>query len=94
MCSLHVVTLVYAEEVPEDMSKQRGITISPKHSRMDAAVKSRFIDIIFWHSSKSRAKAANKFNDWQSDGKPWAELIRRFGYGSLMLVPHELTDER
>jgi len=53
-----------------------------------------FIDIIFWHSEISLAQVANKVQDWQYDGKPWAELIERFGCGSLVLVPSQLTDER
>lgn len=68
--------------------------LTPSRGRPASQFKSRFIDIIFWHSDISLAQAANKVQDWQYDGKPWAELIERFGCGSLVLVPSQLTDER
>lgn len=76
------------------LSKQRGVKLTPKHGRSESRVKARFIDIISWQSGTTLAQAGNKVQDWQYDGKPWAEFIRRFGCGSLLLVPRQLTDER
>jgi hypothetical protein len=43
---------------------------------------------------KARKKTNQKVEDWRRNGKPWSELIRRFGYGILLLVPSKMTDER
>ncbi|KAK1054172.1 hypothetical protein LTR74_016036 [Friedmanniomyces endolithicus] len=80
--------------VTEEISKQTGISLTPTHGRTETVVKRRFEDIIFWQSANAREQAANKVNDWQRAGKPWAELIRRLGCGGLLLVPDQLTDER
>ncbi|KAK3669526.1 hypothetical protein LTR78_010580 [Recurvomyces mirabilis] len=77
----------------EDTARANSIDLTPTSGRLETQVKSRFIDIIFWQSRRSRAQAANKVNDWQHSGRPWAELIQRFGCGSLLLVPDQLTDE-
>jgi hypothetical protein len=34
-----------------------------------------------------REKASQKIEGWRRNGKPWAEMVRRFGYGILLLVP-------
>jgi hypothetical protein len=43
---------------------------------------------------QARKTANQKVEDWRRSGKPWSEIIRRFGYGILLLVPSEMTDER
>ncbi|KAK1093102.1 hypothetical protein LTR48_003002 [Friedmanniomyces endolithicus] len=77
----------------EEIAREKSIDLTRTSGRRDTQVKSRFIDIIFWQSRKTRVQAANKVNDWQRSGRPWAELIQRFGCGSLLLVPDQLTDE-
>lgn len=78
----------------EEIAREKSIDLTRTSGRRDTQVKSRFVDIIFWQSRKTRVQAANKVNDWQRSGRPWAELIQRFGCGSLLLVPDQLTDER
>jgi len=76
------------------MSKEKAIALTSRRGRLDSIIKNRFIDILFWQSGTSRAEASRKVDHWQSDGKPWAELVDRLGYGSLLLVPLDITDER
>jgi len=74
--------------------------------RKSSIVKQRLVDILFSESplfklAKGTAneeevrKSANQLvEDWRRGSKPWSEIIRRFGYGILLFVPSELTDER
>jgi hypothetical protein len=38
--------------------------------------------------------AKAKFEQWIRLGEPWARLVQRFGYGILLLVPHDLSNEK
>lgn len=61
----------------------------------------RFADMVFPASSSTnqagyppkRGNRAARLQAWRKMGKPWAMLIKKFGYGILLLVPHSLTDE-
>jgi hypothetical protein len=46
------------------------------------------------NKQKVRELFNQKVEDWRRSGKPWSEMISRFDYGILLLVPSELTDER
>ena len=43
---------------------------------------------------QARETVNQQVEDWRRNGKPWSELIKRFGYGILLLLPSEMTDER
>ena len=61
-----------------------------------AEVKNRFIDLVFNQSSgkRNRKKDSTRVNDWQTLGRPWFDMISRFGNGVLLLIPAELTNDR
>ena len=61
-----------------------------------AEVKERFIELVFCRAKGKRdwRKDSVCVNNWQSWGKPWFELINRFGRGILLLVPGEMTTRR
>ncbi|KAK3045743.1 hypothetical protein LTR09_012721 [Extremus antarcticus] len=72
-----------------------GVSLTPCNGRrMESIVKQRLIDISVWQSQRDRKQAAVKTNNWQRCGKPWAELIVRLGYSSLLLVPPSMTNKR
>jgi hypothetical protein len=41
-----------------------------------------------------RAAASQKIKNWRANGKPWAALIKRFGWGILLLLPTDLVDQK
>jgi len=59
-------------------------------------VKERFIDLVFDQSNgkRNRKKDSTRVNDWQTLGRPWFDMISRFGNGVLLLIPSELTNYR
>ena len=59
-------------------------------------IKERFIELVFCKSAheRDRKKDATRVNNWQKAGRPWFELINRFGTGILLLVPEEVTNRR
>ena len=61
-----------------------------------AEVKARFVQLVFCRLKGERnwKKDSACINNWQSWGKPWFELINRFGRGFLLLVPREMTNRR
>ncbi|KAL8831576.1 MAG: hypothetical protein Q9191_000785 [Dirinaria sp. TL-2023a] len=66
-------------------------------SRMKRAeVKTRFIDLVFNQSggNRNRKKDSTRVHDWQTLGRPWFNMISRFGNGVLLLIPAELTNDR
>lgn len=69
------------------------ITLTPRKGRLTSVVKQRFIDIIFRQSKETRTQANAKVNRWQRVGNMWSDLITRFGYGSLLFLLREMTDE-
>ena len=62
--------------------------------RTESAVKQRFIDVCVWQCPRDRKQAAVKINNWQRCGRPWAAMIGRLGYSSLLLVPPDMTNKR
>ena len=72
-----------------------GVSLTPRDGRRtESVVKQRFIGISVWQSQRDRKHAAVRINNWQRCGKPWAELIVRLGYSSLLLVPPSMTNKR
>lgn len=61
-----------------------------------AKVKERFTELVFCQSKGKRdwRKESVYVSNWQSWGRPWFELIDRFGRGILLLVPGEITNYR
>lgn len=61
-----------------------------------AEIKERFIELVFCRPTGKRnwKKDSTRVNNWQSSGRPWFELINRFGTGFLLLVPGEVTNRR
>ena len=59
-------------------------------------IKERFIELVFCQSTGERdwKKDSTRVNNWQKAGRPWFELINRFGAGILLLVPDEVTNRR
>ncbi|KAG8531622.1 uncharacterized protein KY384_003253 [Bacidia gigantensis] len=59
-------------------------------------VKERMIDLIFNspQDGRKRKKDAIRINNWQNLGRPWHELITRFGAGILFLVRKDATNDR
>lgn len=68
----------------------------PRLRSRSGAIKERFIDLVFCQSTgeRDRKKDSTRVNNWQKAGKPWFELIHRFGSGILLLVPDEVTNRR
>ena len=78
----------------ENMRKHTNIKLTPcKGRRPDSVVKQRFIDLSIVRSKKTREQMASDISNWQSWGKQWAELIDRFGYAGLLLVPQMMTND-
>lgn len=102
----HVYTL--AQDNPQLFlswcdSQQMQRSMLPKGG-YKSVVQHRFADLMFPQMEQRRsAIAANahdclktkigKIQTWRKNGKPWAKLIMRFGYGILLLMPPNLTDE-
>lgn len=59
-------------------------------------IKESFIQLVFCQSTGEREwkKDSTRVNNWQKTGRPWFELIQRFGTGILLLVPEEVTNRR
>jgi hypothetical protein len=38
--------------------------------------------------------ASRKILNWKANGRPWSELVKRFGLGILLLLPTNLSDEK
>ena len=71
-------------------------------------VQQRFADLIFsraenptattstggyWDDGDSAKRRIAKIQMWRKGGKKWAQIIQRFGYGILLLLPSSLSDE-
>lgn len=42
----------------------------------------------------NRKAASRKILNWKANGRPWSELVKRFGLGILLLLPTDLSDEK
>ena len=53
-------------------------------------VKNKFTDLVFNQSSgnRNRKKDSTRVNDWQTLGRPWFDMISRFGNGVLRIVAY------
>jgi hypothetical protein len=71
-----------------------GTSVPSKGHRMNSVVKQHFVKISVSQSGLSEQKARTQVNNWVRCGRPWAELITRLGYGSLLLVPPNMTTDR
>jgi hypothetical protein len=62
----------------------------------DAIVKQGFIAMMSPTPENSAARRRLKYcaKNWHAWGRSWAELIIRLGYGSLLLVPENMTSTR
>ena len=76
----------------ERMYKYSNSSPSKGH-RMDSIVKQHFVNINVSQSGKSEKKARTQIKNWLRCGRPWMELITRLGYGSLLLVPPNMTTD-
>jgi uncharacterized protein YukE len=45
-------------------------------------------------TAAKRKAAGQKLQNWRANGKPWSALINRFGWGMLLLLPKDLSDEK
>ena len=48
---------------------------------------------ISQEKKEKRLAAKQKFARWIRCGEPWAEMVQRFGYGILLPLPDELSNE-
>ncbi len=57
-----------------------------------------FVDLLLPEVLKedggTREEAKTRFVNWIQHGKRWAKLAERFGSGILLLIPHDLTNEK
>jgi len=67
-----------------------------RHRTRGAEIKHRFIELVFSQSTRETDQKRNstRVNNWQKAGRPWFELIGRFGTGILLLVPEDVTNCR
>ena len=91
----HTQPLVFLQELDQDPSQIRHRC----HARLrnkSGVIKKRFMELVFCQSPGKRdwKKDSNSVHNWQKAGKPWFELIHRFGTGILLLVPDEVTNRR
>jgi len=89
-----------------DDQRVQGGSILPKGGNK-SVVQHRFADLIFSRAENhgevllarpldngDDAKRRNaKIQMWRKSGKKWAQIIQRFGYGILLLLPSSLSDE-
>ncbi|KAI3325973.1 hypothetical protein HD806DRAFT_552364 [Xylariaceae sp. AK1471] len=93
-------TYTLAQQNPElfpswcDDQGVQGGSLLPKGGNK-SVVQHRFADLIFSHhgGSDDMKRRTAKIQMWRKNGKKWTQLIRRFGYGILLLLPPSLSDE-
>ena len=68
-------------------------SVPSKGHRINSVVKQHFVKVNVSQSGLSEQKARTQVNNWIRCGRPWAELITRLGYGSLLLVPLNMTTD-
>jgi hypothetical protein len=49
---------------------------------------------ISQEKKEKRHAAKKKFERRIRLGEPWARMVQRFGYGIILLVPHNLSNEK
>jgi len=91
----HSQPLVFLQELDQHPSQIHHRS----HARLrnkSGVIKERFMELVFCQSPGKRdwKKDSNSVHNWQKAGKPWFELINRFGTGILLLVPEEVTNRR
>lgn len=89
----------YAQKNTESLLEwyeQQRIGIPPKGNAKEIASQ-YFLELFFPPTNQEcavvRQQKLTKIQTWRQYGKPWAELVSEFGYGILLLVPMNLTDE-
>lgn len=90
-----------------DDQRVRGGRMLPKGGNK-SIVQQRFADLIFSRpethdgilsaggpsdNGDVASRRAAKIQMWRKIGKKWAQIIQRFGYGILLLLPPSLSDE-
>ena len=70
-----------------DLTFPSSISSDPAVEMTDSAMKRA-------HQQAARRAAIRKVQNWKCNGKPWAEMIRRFGAGILLLLLSDLSDEK
>ncbi|KAL8727822.1 MAG: hypothetical protein Q9166_005814 [cf. Caloplaca sp. 2 TL-2023] len=90
-----------------DEQQVQGGWVLPKGGNK-SIVQQRFADLIFSRlenhdgapspggrldNGHDTNKRTAKIQMWRKSGKKWAQLIQRFGYGILLLLPSTLSDE-
>jgi len=57
-----------------------------------------FVDFLLSELHKKndgmREEANRRFDNWLQHGKRWAKLIEYFGSGILLLIPHDLSNDK
>jgi len=91
----HAKPYAFLQELDRN-SSQHSHRSRARNRTKRAEVKDRFIDLVFCESTRERdrKKDSTRVNNWQKAGRPWFELIHRFGTGILLLVPEEVTNCR
>ncbi|KAI1110475.1 hypothetical protein F5Y14DRAFT_428890 [Nemania sp. NC0429] len=77
---------------------QKSTSLAPKGG-IKSTVQQRFADLVFARGGSSgetddEKKRTAKIQMWRKSGRKWAQLIQRFGYGILLLLPPSLSDEQ
>ena len=82
-----------------DDRRVQATCILPKGG-IKSIVQQRFADLIFSRSEGNGRRPSDEANRrtakiqmWRKSGKKWAQIIQRFGYGILLLLPSTLSDE-
>jgi len=91
----HVKSHVFLQELyrhPSQSSHRSQVELRS----IRGEIQERFIELVFSQSTgeRDRKKDSTRGNNWQKAGRPWFELINRFGTGILLLVPDEVTNRR
>lgn len=91
----HAKSHVFLQELDRHPSQHPHGSQSRLLSK-SGAIKERFTELVFCQSTgeRDRKKDSTRVNNWQKAGRPWFELINRFGTGILLLVPDEVTNRR
>lgn len=91
----HAEPYIFLQELDRSLSQY---THQPQasHRTRRAEIKHRFIELVFNQATRERDRKKNstRVNNWQKGGRPWFELIDRFGTGILLLVPEDVTNCR
>lgn len=91
----HANPYVFLQELDRQPSQQTHQSGTRNRTKR-AEVKERFIQLVFCQSASERdyRKDSTRVNNWQKAGRPWFELIDRFGTGILLLIPEGVTNCR